>query len=383
MRRVLLVVIGFFCFLPLQARAEQVTVWDFRNSIIPGKWDVLSWDNLEPTAEGLHIRAVQDGRIVRAAALTHPVDMVSFLFTNAKPAKATILWRTKEMPPDQLIQLPFSVLGDVGREERVDLDMTTVPEWDGRPEMLGFSLAAGTDITLQEIRMSHAGAMDRIVEGFRSFWTFDEYRPYSINFLWGPLLTYNSANRESLFENLPPRGRSAVILFYLVLAVAALVLTAHRLATARKGQQVALFFLIFLGLWIMFDMRMGAETLSYAYTDYQSYIRKPRHERMLRTFLDFNGAAEAVLEEVKDERYGFIVPPGTLLPPMLRYYGYPRLPITNREPDRSLRYWFVFRENGASVNEQGELIVDGKALSGSGEIITRFGETSFLFEVTR
>lgn len=379
MRRAHFALLALGLMVPGFALAFQESVLDFRGSTVPGKWDVTNWQDVQTTPEGLHIRANVDGKMMRVLDVPFGIKLVQLTFANVRqPLEGVVLWHRRKTPPDNILQLPFTLTG-WQNPETVTLDFTPYDEWDPHTDYFGFGLPTGADVTLQDIRFVRPSLWENITEAWKTYWIFDQYRPYSINFLWGPQLTYNAYARSVLFENLPPISHSALRLFYYVLAVAAVGLALHRFVLKKRGRHLLWFFGVFAVLWVALDARMGLELLSYAKTDLQTYIGVPARDKWLRTYRNFYAFPETSLPLIDKPRYGFLVPSGNPLPSLLTYFSYPRQAVVPSEPDMTLDHWIVFLRPDVRVNEDGELMVGETVMSRPGQIVERLDDQSFFF----
>jgi hypothetical protein len=367
---------------PLTVEAAQETLWNFRGGQVPGQWTVNNWGEVTPTADGLLIKAAEDGSMKRPADLPFLPQTITFLFGNAPPTSAVFYWHRRGMPELEIIQLPFAINADGGSTETVHIDLRRYEEWNEDVDAIGFGLPKGTQIVLKEIGLYRWSLAEQATEAWKTFWTFDDYQPYSINFLWGPQLVYDRFSRAVVFDSLPPMSNSGTRVLYVILGLAGAGILVHRFMTRRSTGHLRWFLFTFAALWLLFDVRMGAELLSYARTDYRTYIGKSGPQRELRALLNSHAVAEAALARIPDPEYGLIMPGGTGIPALFHYLGYPRRPITDRTPNPALRYWLVFKDDKTTINEKKELVVDGTVVSGPGTIVEQYESTSYLFEAT-
>src|SRR3989338_1475145 len=213
-----------FFFAPLCAEAEErvvpsrwTTVWDFRTGRVSGGvWEVSGLTSVQPGPEGLAIRTNIDGKIARVSDSTHPIQALRITLRANGPMQAALRWHRSGTPPDEFSQLPFDIAGET-EEETIDLDLSYYPSWDPHADRIGLVFPAGSDLMLVTMELFGWNAWDRMREAVRSFWTFDTLMPYSVNYLWGPRLTFNPIGRLRLFERQPPRAWSGNRIFYAAL----------------------------------------------------------------------------------------------------------------------------------------------------------------------
>ncbi|MBI2117836.1 hypothetical protein HYT95_02955 [Candidatus Peregrinibacteria bacterium] len=143
---------------------------------------------------------------------------------------------------------------------------------------------------------------------------------------------------------------------------------------------------MFVGFWLLFDVRMGLELLSYVRTDWATFLLKPPSERHFRVFENFNAIAEESIPLLNTSpQYGFVGPRGAPFGSLMRYYTYPVRPLSPSDPEEQrahLRHWLVAFRDDARISPQGELFLGNTLLAGPGVIVKEFGQDAFLFEVT-
>lgn len=362
--------------IPAAASAAQETVMDFTGTQQPGRWEVTPGMEAVATAEGLRLRAQNDAGFFGAPA-THPVDTLTFSVMADAPADIMFLWRTPGMEPG-FRQMPLRLTGG---QQDIHLGLSTFPGWSRQPEAVGIALRGGTAVTLARITSTGLTLPERLTEAWRTFWEFDTFGTYSVNFLWGPLVTFDPVSRARLYQDQPPMAQSANRYFFALLILAGLALWLIRLRRP-DFRALPLFLGICAVLWVFYDLRMGAEYVNYALTDYRSYISQPPEERLFRQYENFHAAAfQAVPLLAKEERYAVLPPPQTQVTEILQYYTYPVLPARTEEEQRMARLWLVFRRPDVTVAPNGQLTVEDAPVTPPGKIIRQYDSTSFLFQV--
>jgi hypothetical protein len=145
----------------------------------------------------------------------------------------------------------------------------------------------------------------------------------------------------------------------------------------------------FLALWLLLDLRIGLELMSYSVTDLRTYAFADESDRLLRTHEDLYAIlplAVPVLQE--QERFALLTQRDTPDYANVRYQSYPAVPVPVHAPEdgEGLRLWFVLRRPDASVDDTGRIVLRTKEgalpLSPPGKIIKRLHDGSFLFETT-
>lgn len=390
MRRILLSAAVTILMVPSCAFAMQETVWDFTNSQVPGKWDVGGLETVTPTADGLHIVSSRQGQMVRQNDLLHPVDAVIIDMQSPQGVNAIFLWHPRNGDPGNVYQLP--VVTEAGRQQ-VELNMIDFNAWDARADLIGMAFSPGSDVTLLRIRLQHWNVAERIGFMWQSFWKFDPIQPYSINFLWGPVLARTPLGLQNLFVAAPPPtgwSFNRILLPALGLAGAALWI-GQRFARDMRSKKLlglpaglAVFLLLCAGSWLLWDLRMGLEMLSYAKTDYMQFISKEGLDREVRNFENIYD----VIWELKPmllerERYVILQPRGYPYNAIARYLTYPSVPLQGDMPTEGIRDWVVLERADVTVDGDGRLTADGKILTPPGKITKQLTNDMYLFQVTQ
>ncbi len=374
--------------LPLCASAKQSTVWNFQDVTdlrSVGQWTVTNWDRPNLTPEGLHIQTPRDGKMVRQGGASHRTDEIRLTFTHVRPTEALLLWHPRGTPADQLIQMPFSIDGQ-SDPDTVSIDLSSIPQWDTHTDKIGFALPAGADVTLMNITMIGYNPVERLWAGLRSFWTFDTFRAYTINFVWGPILRWTETGRQNIFLTLPPIGRSGNWVFYLTLACAACIIAVHWRRTRAQEKPslwqrpLLLSLLVIAACWLTYDIRMGTEMISYAVHDVQTSILPPPEQRTFRAYEKFFTVVEQSLPAIQEQKhFAFVGPDNSPFISRMRYLAYPSIPVETGDSLEGVTTWLIFSRDDITVDDQGRLLQNGKVLVPSGKILERFSGNSFLY----
>lgn len=367
---------------PLFAHAETSTLWDFRGHV-PGEWDISGLTGVTKTEQGLHIKSNAKGTLIRDSEFEHGVEALKLTYAAPQNIEAILLWHVRGTPKGYLIELPFmfrkSAIPNI-----LEFNLDTYDQWDPRTDRIGIRFPAGTEVLIQSMVFSGWNPIEKLSEAAKSFWTFDIYRPFNINFIWGPLLTYTPVARDQMFDKIPPRAQSGNRAFYLVLGIALLFLViqlrrAGRDDTARR-RHIVIFMSIFAGLWVFYDFRMGLELFSHFQTDYQDYISQQPGERTMRERGDFYDFIEAVAPFVQDrERYAFSAKHRYPFIGLMRYHTYPNIPTASLDELDGIDTWVIYDRSDITLDTKGRVVFEGRVVSSSGTILHRYNDRSFVF----
>jgi hypothetical protein len=376
-------IIGLLLLTASSAHAATTLDMDFRGKM-PGQWEVQGFTTAETTAEGLRIRTEKDGYLLREVAFDSNADTVRLWVAAPQPMEGLLLWHLRGTGNDQFVRMPFLIQPS---DTYVTLQLlpSRYAEWKpGDIDAFGIALPAGAQITLGRIEVESRPMFERFAEAAKSAVTADEFRLYSINFLWGPLVVFNPTARAELYMQMPPYGWSVLRVVYALLAFAAIPIVLAIMMRWDKRSRLrasAVFAIAFVALWVAFDVRMSAEIVSYAATDWQTYVTRPVPERQLRG----HGSIYAVLEQAlpilqEDARYAAIINMQDPYEGILRYYSYPTIPLWPGEDLTGVRTFFVYGQPGYRVDDRHRLVSpDGAVLTASGSVVLEFDPTTFIF----
>jgi hypothetical protein len=193
--------------------------------------------------------------------------------------------------------------------------------------------------------------------------------------------------RAELFESLPPLGWAVGRVLYPLLFIAGIAFwLVGRIK--RNGQLgLGLFMIFFFFCWIVLDIRMGSEIMSYAVTDMRTYVLADDAKKELRAFGDIYAKANALLPEIhKHETFTLLSPGPSVYYPIFRYGAYPSLIIPDPTGSTDIPAWVVIDRPDLFVDEAGYLRARGTSetgsiLAGPGQKTALFNDSTFLFVV--
>ncbi len=293
------------------------------------------------------------------------------------PTKFYFAWVMMNMEGQDTMTMPFGLA--TGESEEKVFSLRGKREWGIGEKKIGIILPPRSTILLMNIELQQPNIVDTVTEVIRSFWVLDEARPYSINFVWGPLIGMNSAERSQLYDLMPPPYYSGTFAIYVIVAGIIILLLAAR--SMRKTSRRSLFIrcgVVMFVAWLFLDMRMGVEFLSWVSHDHTTYISQSE-ERVFRDrerFYDFAEFAKPYVQN-RTSYVFFAERPWPYLGNM-RYLTYPSIPGIDYEKDDT---WVIYQRADMGVNEEGRLTVDGTPVTPAGTILGRFDASSFVFRL--
>lgn len=366
--------IGFvLAMMPSVSHAETTVTWDFRKpeAVMPL---VDGLTTVEKTVDGLHIKTLQDGLIGWQNPPIPKTDAVYVYVKNALPAEAAFMWQPKGGAPGDLLQL-FFTSPKTDTFERIVITPADYEQWTEKTPVVAFGFPAGTDMVIQKVEWKSWNAAEKIMTAAKSMWRFDTLSQYGINFLWGPLFTTNQATLDTIYDGLPPKGVSGMRVVYAIIAIA-LIVAGIFFLLEKKRRAVLTVIATVSALWLLLDIRMGAELLSYAFTDIRSAD--------FRTLLDvprMTEEAEQILLQKNANSIVLLEPEGNAYVAHVRLKLYP-LDVSHYSESlkkESKRAWYVVHRPDIKVANDMLTTEAGRALSAPGKILKQFNADSFLF----
>lgn len=357
--------------------AVRDTALDFRGTV-PKGIAPQHLTTVEIAAQGMYVKTETDG-IISLPLPPMRVDSAVVTLTNASTERIGLIWQDDTLKEGEFYQRNITL--PTGDKQRVNIGLDQVPEWDGMPSALALAFPAGAEVLIQNIEWKQYSATEKFIEHLRSFWTTDSFQMYSINFLWGPLLSGTTEGRLTLFDELPPRAWSATRAFYgaFALATIAAIIVRFTNRVAGPARMKTILLAAGVGLWILFDARMTQEIVTYAARDWSSYITKPANERVFRTHATLYDVLPRLDELLgNDERYVLVTREGTPFFSNVRYVLYPAKPVS--PPDAGdTKAWIVLGIPGIDVKNGALTLADGTTLSASGTLVERFDDSALFF----
>jgi hypothetical protein len=376
--RHLLIALTLIC-LPLSAHAATKTTWSFLGGKIGPEWRITG--NAQSMAEigGLRIAPQEDVKIFREAQFPHAVDYVEITYLALKDTQAALIWHTPGTPQEEIVQLRFQFTRTMVAET-VKIDTGWFSEWSSHPDLVGLALPQGSDIQLLQLTFTGQSVIDNIIGYVRSYWTFDRFTPYSINFLWGPIITASPVAREQLFTDLPPHGTYANTAWYLLLAASMTLCIAWGWQQQCRRRALLLLMILLGAVWILSDLRMGLEAVSYARADLAKYWMQPDAEKKFRERGDFPVFLQAIQPLLTDRgRYVFLTQFEYPLLGLMRYHTYPSVPVAPEKITEGVDTWVIYERPEISVNDKGQLASEGNPISLPGKVLFEFRPGAFVF----
>lgn len=378
MHRLYSFILGLFILcLPALCNAENVTTWNLRRQTQLEGWHMANLTTVNLLSEGLSIKTDTTGQATKNTQIPHNTFSVAITYTSSTGGNGVFIWRSADMKQGQAYQIPIDFVAST-EPQRMVLDMSNIPEWNIKSETIGFVISAGTNIVLQKVEFSGPSMTETLWYPVKTFFKFDQARAYSINFLWGPLMTYTQDQYDALLTTFPPQADSWNTVLYIAIAIALVWALWRKRKTGRRA--IVAFFLFFACLWILYDARMGAELIGYAYTDVQTWWSKPYEMKNYRDRGSFAAFADLVQQYTKGkDGYIFLASHGWPFWSTLQYSTYPARPRTLEEYNDTIDTWIIYNRSDISLDESNRLILDGKPISPPGKVMLNFEPGSFVF----
>lgn len=365
------------------AFAMETHTFDFAKGQINAEWQALGPIKIEQVPDGLLLTTGDaTGAILTDSQL--PWTAQAGRLTSAGPAEAEVkfVWAY----PAEADPKTYSVSADVplDRLAVTSFDLTHVGSWHGGEKRIGIALPPHTVVLVSKLEFARWNPLEQLAETSASFWWMDQYRPYSINFLWGPQLASNPVARQHAYIDQPPVTLSTT--FVLMAGLLALTLLAggwyamSGRTAAKRRTALLVTGAAFAACWLLLDVRMGMEFLTWVEHDRTSFMTASPPARTFRdrdNFYDFAAFAAPLVSD--RNTYLFFAEREWPYLGNLRYLTYPAIPGNAFDTDDT---WVVYRRPDLTVNAEGRLALNGTAISGSGKVIGKFDDGSFVFRVS-
>lgn len=375
MRRLLFFAV--FLFAPTVCSAASTTTWNFVGEKEIQGWNTNNLTQVQLIAQGLAISTETTGQLVKASHMRHKVDRIALTYISPTGTDGIFFWRAPGMEGNDVYQIPMR-FAPTTTTKTVVLDMSQISQWDSRSDRIGFVVNAGSQLILQKIEFTGPGLIDRITYPTQTFFHFDRVRPYSVNFLWGPLMTYSQQQMDSLFSRMPPNGESWNKVFYPILFFGFIITV---LWNRFMRTSVTWIFLVLLAvLWVIYDLRMGAEFLSYATLDLKTWWKQPIELQDFRDRGSFNAFAKTAAPFIEGkDRYVLIASSGWPFTGSMKYLTYPAKPISFEDDTEGIDTWIVYNRNDITLDAKRRLSLNGEPISPPGGVILDFEPGGFVF----
>lgn len=363
------------------AFAIQEQVLSLQKGEVNATWDAYNNLGVEAQDDGVLITAKETGVFLADVAIKQSAQTAVITTSSNTNQTLMFVWVHGSVETGQWYRIKLSV--PAGKQVTSTVALHMHKEWTNDATLIGIEAPADSAFTLHSISLVHASLLEQLYESVLSFWTFDAYQPYSINFGWGPQVALTEIERLTMFDSLPPRALSGTLIVYqFVLAAIALLLIVGFTRFSRWTRPrflVSGMLCVLCVAWLGMDIRMGSEFLSWIHKDSTEYIFAPAQSRTFRDrnrFYDFAAFAAPLVADRKHYVFFAEVPWPYL--GNIGYLTYPALPSDKIDRDDT---WVVYRRSDIKQNEAGELVSNGEIVSAPGKILGRFDDSSFVFRL--
>ncbi len=371
--------------MPVLASAMQTETWQMdKQQLIDGEWNFTGDLQIAHTRNSLQVTTGPEGGSLRRPIKNKfSFSVISVSYSSTFGSDTKIIWKNENLTDKNFYLAPATYFPVAKRQEKIKFSLDRYKVWNGRPTLIGFRFPPNTKITINEIELVGWNLPERIVEMAKSFWTMDDFRSYSINFIWGPRLTYNPIARQEIFQAQPPPADSANKLFYILFLITALTfIILVRLGRIYKKSAISYLLIFVAAGWIFYDFRMGVEFFNYLKTDYNSYYSKELGERTFRDRLFFYDFAEDISKITKEkEEFIFLAKNNWPYLGIMRYYAYPVRPVDSFDGNANkVDTWIVYRRPDIQIIKNQLVTEDGTVLSPEGSLIHEYEKGTFIFQ---
>lgn len=384
MRRALLTAaIVAASLLPVSAFAMTTQTFEFAEGQVNAQWEGKGALQMEKAPSGILLTSTSTGTFLTKTPLSIFPEEGSVTASTEQDANLYLVWIYDDDPLGIAYNMPIAL--PAGAVTTVSVSLADHLHWSPAPKKIGLALPAGTTILLHRIEFTQWNILERAIEMMKSFWNFDVYAPYAINFIWGPQMADHPLATSQMYDSLPPRTLSACwvlnLLLGIVIACCAIFLYYMRPSATMRRRILLTVAALILGVWILLDIRMGSEFLGWVMHDDQTYISAPAGLRTFRDRQRFYDFADFAVPLVFD-RSGYLFFTDREWPYLgnMRYLTYPAIPGNAIERDDTL---VVFHRPDLAVDSENRITMNGEPVTAPGTILGRFDDSSFIFRLPR
>ncbi len=364
-------------------RWPRHVVWNFVLPTDASQWTGVNLRITQDPRRGLAITSDANGAL-HSPLLSLPMDRYPTIQLDLQSQDGTrgvLTVRTAAMrESDTPLGVPFEAPpGD----QSLVFSLGESPLWTGELTEIRITTPEPEQFSVGSVVVRHRSPLAELATLARSYGTFNRFRRYVINVTLGPHITIDPAWIPHLFDEGDVYTTwSANILTYLALILVAL-LTAIIAWLRQRPLLSAVLVSLFAAIgvsWVVSDVRMGSEMISYVAEDVRTYLRRTPPSRSFREFgaiYDFADFAAARLPP--GEPYNLIAPNPWPYVGILRYATTPALPLFIDQPSQAQHPLWVFYETANVSFRQGRLYVGDQPITRTGSLLGTFAEGSFLF----
>lgn len=372
------VLAGTWCAMPQDASAYAKQVFDLRTGEVNADWQGVGDISMQRRGDGIFLTSgAGTGYFLTDTQTTFHPDVAQIVFSAPSVTKVLFVWSFPENPHSKTSFLETTASPVAGGST---LLLNQSPDWKTGTKRIGLLLPPNSTLLLQRIEFYQWNFSEKLSGFFRSIVTLDDMRPYTINFVWGPYIAWDPLSAEEVYQHLPPLATSATRLINVTIGVVILLLLVGQTKFGRMvrrhvtGRRV---FVLICGLWLLVDLFMGIQFLSWVRHDQKTYISGVEGIREFRDRKNFYDFAEFVKPLLKDRsRYIFVAESPWPYLGNIRYLTYPSIPAFNIVEDDT---WVIYNRPDFQVSDAGQLIVEGDAITQPGQLLGVFDDGSFVF----
>ncbi len=393
MKLILAITALTFLATPLPAQADSGRLyekWEFRTEEDINAWNYAGLDEGGLSADGLKFDVDEKAVLYRSLpeGFHSEVDAMR------------VRYDAQDLEEVSLLFITLNDDGSIGRHYRIGHiveDEGTVSKyvplalhrWNIRGmEMLAVSFKGESkDVSLDSVRFLHYTFPEKMMGLWRSFWTMETFEPFTVNIMHGPTVVTDIGpyREENAHWQILARSLNAYLLVGLSIFGVCLLFWGAHMRTHRgwswqttRKRMIFLFTGVIASVWVLYDMRMGAEFIRNVARDHIQYISAEKPDRTFRdlgNFYDFVNFAKPLLSDYA--QYELFLDTKWPYESILRYETYPSRP--NQKEEIVSDVWVIYDRSDVTIGEDGSLILNQEPFTAPGELIGRFDEKSFIY----
>jgi hypothetical protein len=364
--------------MPIALHAKETETLDFSEGKINAEWRGVGPITIERRADGILLQTGEGtGMLLTSSALSFLPHAAEIEAIVPESVAVKFIWSHVSDPEERTAYIQFTLRRN-GTHDPVLLSRSN--NWTKGQKEMGLLIDPHSVVFIKKIHFTKWSLFEQIKSGIRSWMQFDTLRPYSINFVWGPQIGWNPMEVNVMYDNVPPISTSAFWMFSLGLTVICIIVLIGNVTKAhflRRMVNTRVLLVAIGACWMVLDLYMGAQFLSWVRTDFATYISQPPETRTFRDRSNFYDFAMKAKELVSDrETYIFMSEVPWPYLGNMRYITYPSIPAFRVGTDDT---WVIFERVEMDVSPAGELTFNGDPVTHPGTVLSRPSTHTMVF----
>lgn len=377
--------------LPAEAANNVYKKWAFKTEEDIYSWNYSGMEEAMLQSNGIQFEVEDQAVMFRnlPEGFHRNVDALRVSYNPAELDEVSLLFLSFDTEGEihRNFRITFPVIEDGGQTKYISLDSHRRDI--NRSGVFAFSFKGNSEnVSVNSVEFLSYSTREKITGAWKSFWTMQNFEPFTINIMHGPVISVDedSINDDENWHILSQSINSYLLVGLAIFGCALLFREAFRSGRKKetwetvKWRIIITFFSVIAAVWILYDLRMGAEFVRNVVRDHSEYVVAEDSEKQFRdlgNFHEFIVFAKPLLADhmqyevfFKDKwpYYG-----------ILRYETYPARPNLD-EPVSDT--WLIYDRSDITIDDDGRLVLKGVPFTEPGVMLGRFDEKSFIYRAS-